>query len=67
MKKEKFCRECRDGEKKVEATVYVTGLRVLDTGMKIPYQGPICDDHLESIQNEDVEVKFIRPIEPEEK
>lgn len=55
----KRCRECRDGEKSISATVYVTGSRYSGNGRPIPYKGYLCDEHLESIQEEDTAISKI--------
>lgn len=57
------CRECRDGDVDAPATVTVKGVRTLDDGRKVPYQGSLCDEHLEYIQGDDTEIREIHPIQ----
>lgn len=59
----KMCRECRDAERHTPATVIVQGVRTLENGRKVPYSGPLCDDHCEFVQHDDTEIRTITPLE----
>ena len=59
----KYCAQCRAGENKESATVYVEGkIQSSYSDRMIPYKAYLCDDHLELLVTDGAEFRVQRKI-----